>query len=150
MLRPEINVTPLIDVLLVLLIIFMVVTPTRPSAFRTRVPEKPTRAPGIESNPYTLIVSIAADGCLHLNREVLDATPVSPAALTERLRAIFEERFVNGAFLPNNSPSGGPSIERTVFIRAPRSLAYGSVAKVVDAIKLSGAEPVALQIDELD
>ena len=41
-------------------------------------------------------------------------------------------------------------IERTVFIKAPRSLDYGSVARVVDAVKLAGAYPISLQIDDLD
>ena len=42
------------------------------------------------------------------------------------------------------------TIERTVFIKAPRSLSYGNVARVVDAVKLGGAFPIALQIDSLD
>ena len=41
-------------------------------------------------------------------------------------------------------------IERTVFIKAPRSLDYGSVARVVDAVKLAGAYPISLQIDDLE
>jgi biopolymer transport protein ExbD len=40
-------------------------------------------------------------------------------------------------------------IERTVFVRAPRSIAYGEVAKVIDSIKGAGAQPVGLQTDEL-
>jgi len=41
-------------------------------------------------------------------------------------------------------------IERTVFIKAPRSLDYGSVARVVDAVKVAGAYPISLQIDNLE
>ena len=40
--------------------------------------------------------------------------------------------------------------ERTVFIKAPRSLDYGSVARVVDAVKMAGAFPISLQIDDLE
>ncbi|MEQ1646799.1 MAG: biopolymer transporter ExbD, partial [Pyrinomonadaceae bacterium] len=54
MLKPTINVTPLIDVLLVLLIIFMVVTPLKPSAFKTRVPAEQVEPPkGVFENPKT-------------------------------------------------------------------------------------------------
>lgn len=41
-------------------------------------------------------------------------------------------------------------VEKTVFIKAPRKLAYGEVAKVVDAVKLAGASPISLQIDDLN
>ncbi|MFN0140118.1 MAG: hypothetical protein ACKVQW_08540 [Pyrinomonadaceae bacterium] len=41
-------------------------------------------------------------------------------------------------------------IERTVFIKAPKTIDYGSVARVVDAVKLAGAYPISLQIDHLD
>ena len=42
------------------------------------------------------------------------------------------------------------AFRRSVFIKAPRGLDYGSVAKVVDAVKASGADPIALQIDDLN
>jgi biopolymer transport protein ExbD len=41
-------------------------------------------------------------------------------------------------------------IEKTVFIKAPRSIDYGSVVKVIDAVKLAGADPISLQIDDLE
>jgi biopolymer transport protein ExbD len=137
--KPEINVTPLIDVLLVLLIIFMVVTPAKPTKFDARVPSEPkptdTR---VEPDPRTLIVTVAADSSLGLNKEQLDATVTSPDALIARLKEVFAAREQN---LEN---------ERTVFIKAPKNLDYGTVAKVVDALKLSGAAPISLQIDGLD
>jgi biopolymer transport protein ExbD len=40
-------------------------------------------------------------------------------------------------------------IEKTVFVKAPRSIAYGAVAKVIDGVKGSGADPVGLQLDDL-
>jgi len=45
--------------------------------------------------------------------------------------------------------AGTNEIEKTVFIKAPKNLNYGSVAKVVDAVKTSGAAPIGLQIDDL-
>ena len=59
---PAINVTPLIDVLLVLLIIFMVVAPLRPSRFKALVPEEPRPVhPPPAPNPLTLVVAINRD-----------------------------------------------------------------------------------------
>lgn len=135
--KPEINVTPLIDVLLVLLIIFMVVTPVKPSKFDARIPSPPTNEP-VNVNINTLIVTVDESTALTLNTEKLDATVASPEALIDRLMQVFEERARN---LEN---------ERTVFIKAPKSIGYGTVAKVVDAIKQSGAAPISLRIDRLD
>jgi len=137
--KPNINVTPLIDVLLVLLIIFMVVTPVKPSKFDARVPsESKADDPRVEPHPDTLVVIVRADSSLGLNNERLDATVSSPEALIHQLKRVFaarEQNFVN---------------QRTVFIKAPKNLDYGTVAKVVDAVKMSGAAPISLQIDRLD
>ena len=135
--KPEINVTPLIDVLLVLLIIFMVVTPVKPSKFDTRVPSE-SKNDGAQVHPQMLIVTVDANTSLGLNTERLDATVASPGALIARLKDVFSAREQN---LEN---------ERTVFIKAPKNIDYGTVAKVVDAVKMSGAAPISLQIDRLD
>ncbi len=139
MTKPEINVTPLIDVLLVLLIIFMVVTPVKPSKFDARVPSEPEHPDTIvRPDPRTLVVTLAADSSLGLNKESLNASVAMPDALTARLKEVFAARVQN---LEN---------ERTVFIKAPKNIDYGTVAKVVDAVKMSGAAPISLQIDRLD
>jgi len=152
--RPEINVTPLIDVLLVLLIIFMVITPLKPSGFKARVPAEPDNTPPTKENPFTLLVAINREGSLSLNREVSIATVNEPTALAERLQAVFRERIANGSVRSNNALDAerpySDVIERTVFIKAPKTLAYGDVARVVDTVKLSGAYPVSLQIDDLE
>lgn len=135
--KPEINVTPLIDVLLVLLIIFMVVSPVKPSKFDARMPSESTDSP-VEPNPRTLIVTVEANTSLGLNTEKLAATAASPGSLIARLKDVFSAREQN---LEN---------ERTVFIKAPKNIDYGTVAKVVDAVKMSGAAPISLQIDRLD
>jgi biopolymer transport protein ExbD len=146
--KPQINVTPLIDVLLVLLIIFMVITPMKPSAFQAKIPAEPKTDSPARVHPDTLIVAIGADSNLRLNKEDQNGTVDDPQALIERLRHVFDERTQNMAFA---EPDGSaPHIERTVFIKAPRRLDYGSVAKVVDAVKIAGAAPVSLQIDDLD
>jgi len=155
MLKPTINVTPLIDVLLVLLIIFMVVTPLKPSAFKTRVPADSKNLPEtIDPHPQTPAVIVGKDSSLVLNRETGLGKASDSEALTARLKAVFAERIANGdvsgSFADDPDRPFSDRIERTVFIKAPKDLDYGSVARVVDAVKLSGAYPISLQIDRLD
>ncbi|MEP7147789.1 MAG: biopolymer transporter ExbD [Acidobacteriota bacterium] len=145
--KPQINVTPLIDVLLVLLIIFMVITPIKPSAFQARVPQEPDDRIA-SPHPMTLVVGVNADSTLRLNSDPLAASVSDADALIKKLSSIFDQRTQNMAFA---EPDGStPHIERTVFIKAPRGLDYGSVARVVDAVKTAGASPISLQIDDLD
>lgn len=148
--EPKINVTPLIDVLLVLLIIFMVITPPQPSALDAKIPQEPTDDPLVIPRPDTLVVAIDRDSSLRLNRENLAATVDDTNELVQRLRAVFDQRTLNLAFAETRDGTSPPRIEKTVFIKAPQSLDYGSVAKVLDAVKMSGASPVSLQIDDLD
>lgn len=144
---PNINVTPLIDVLLVLIIIFMVITPLKPSRFEAKVPAEPkpeeNQAPA-KPNPLTLVIAINnADKSVTLNNERAgDVSDTEP--LTARLQAIFKEREQNMVFREGTS-----EIEKTVFVKAPRSTRYGEVVKVIDAAKIAGAQPVGLQIDDL-
>ncbi len=149
---PQINVTPLIDVLLVLLIIFMVVTPLKPSAFKTRVPAD--RPDGGVVNPQTLAVIINSDRAVYLNKESGLGTVDDTSKLIERLKSVFDQRIANGdvsaSFADSPDRPIKDRIERTVFIKAPRALDYGSVARVVDAVKFAGAFPISLQIDGLD
>lgn len=143
MTKPNINVTPLIDVLLVLLIIFMVITPMKPSDFKAKIPQE-TKQPG-EPNDYTLIVTVNSDYSLKLNQEKDFGTVENPNKLIEKLENVFAQRTENGVFDESNK-----NIVKTVFIKAPRSLPYGEVVKVVDAVKIAGADPISLQIDDLD
>lgn len=143
---PNINVTPLIDVLLVLLIIFMVITPSKPSRFEAKVPAepKPDDRTVAKPNPLTLVVAInKADKKITLNNEPIgDVT--NTTELTSKLTTIFKDREAQGAFR-----EGTNEVEKTLFIKSPRSLKYGEVVKVIDAIKQSGAQPIGLQIDDL-
>jgi biopolymer transport protein ExbD len=148
--KPEINVTPLIDVLLVLLIIFMVVTPMKPSAFEARIPKEPTDDLRVQPPPLALVVAVERDSSLRLNHERLRATATEPNELIERLRSIFELRTQNLAYAEATDGTAAFHIEKTVFIKAPRGLDYGSVARIIDAVKTAGANPVSLQIDDLE
>jgi biopolymer transport protein ExbD len=143
---PYINVTPLIDVLLVMIIIFMVVTPLKPSRFEAKIPSEPDPNQDLSQlkpNPLTLVVTISSDYKLKLNQD--DMGNVSDTApLSQRLVSLFQQRKETRAFRP-----GTEEVEKTVFIKAPRGLKYGDVVKVIDAIKGAGANPVGLQVDDL-
>jgi biopolymer transport protein ExbD len=142
---PNINVTPLIDVLLVLLIIFMIIAPSKPSRFKAQVPaeQKPEDQTVAKPNPLTLVVAVGKDGKVTLNNEA--AGDVSdPSLLTGLLAEQFKIRENNGTFR-----EGTNEVEKTVFMKAPKSVPYGNVVKVIDAVKTAGAEPIGLQIDDL-
>lgn len=144
--RPNINVTPLIDVLLVLLIIFMVISPLKPSRFEAKVPAEPKEQQNIEvkPNPLTLVVNIARDTrAVTLNNESA-GTADDAEPLTNKLREIFKTRENNGVF-----KEGTNEVEKTIFIKSPKSVRYGDVVKVIDAAKMAGAQPIGLQIDDL-
>src|SRR5687767_15768752 len=88
---PHINVTPLIDVLLVLLIIFMVITPVKPSKFEAKVPAEPKNEQqlDVKPNPLTLVVAINRETRgVTLNNESAGSVD-DPTALTGMLTEIF-------------------------------------------------------------
>jgi biopolymer transport protein ExbD len=136
--RPDINLTPLIDVLLVLLIIFMVVSPARPHEFETKVPEKAPDNPNIEivPDPTTLVISLvpktldiklACSGCKD--------EPISADELVRKLTEILKTR---------------PPDRKAIFIKAPKTVPYREVVRLVDLAKGAGADPIGLQIDYLE
>ena len=143
---PSINVTPLIDILLVLLVIFMVISPLKPARFETKVPAEPKdedKNVNIKPNPLTLVVSIGTDMKINLNKD--EAGDISDTSgLTNTLAQTFKERENNLVY-----KEGTNEIEKTVFVKAPRAVKYGEVVKLIDAIKFAGAQPVGLQIDDL-
>ncbi|MGI8556036.1 MAG: biopolymer transporter ExbD [Pyrinomonadaceae bacterium] len=151
--RPIINVTPLIDILLVLLIIFMAISPLKPSRFEAKIPAEPKNDSSIP-NDGTLIVTINPDSTLSLNNEKDLGTIAEPQKLVTKLSETFQKRLENrvyaaGTELKNGVPEN-EKILKTVFVKAPRGLAYGEAVKVIDSVKIAGANPIGLQIDGLD
>lgn len=151
--KPAINVTPLIDVLLVLLIIFMVITPTKPSKFDTKIPQEPKDTADVKPNVDSLVVALDSDLSLALNNEK-DLGNVNDAEkLVAKLRETFQLRKENRVYSENlamkTDLTEDERIEKTVFIKAPKGTSYGNVTKVINAVKMSGAQPISLQIDEL-
>ena len=152
---PYINVTPLIDVLLVVLIIFMVVTPLKPSRFKADIPTQRDPNENIQNlkpNPLTLVVSISTDLQIKLNQDAMGSVN-DPSALAAKLQQVFqqrkEQRAYKGGMESRSDVPEDQRIEKTVFVKAPRALKYGDVVKVIDAIKGAGASPVGLQVDDL-
>ncbi len=125
---PVINVTPLIDVLLVLLIIFMVISPAKPKRFETKIPE---RSQGKEENTLSLVVTLNRDGGYQLNSQ--------PAATLPELDALLHQAL-----------DGRPESLKAVFIKAPRTLHYGDIVKVIDVMKATGSAPIGMQIENLN
>ena len=144
--KPTINVTPLIDVLLVLIIIFMVITPLKPSRFEAKVPAEPKDQPQVDvkPNPLTLVVAINKETkVVTLNNEPFGDVS-DTQKLSDKLREIFKTREDNGVLR-----DGTNEVEKTLFIKSPKSVKYGEVVKVIDAAKSVGASPIGLQIDDL-
>jgi biopolymer transport protein ExbD len=152
--KPFINVTPLIDVLLVMLIIFMVAAPLRPHSFAAKLPSEPDEKMKLLENIHTLVVTIQSDRSLKLNALDDMGTVEDPSKLRDFLMSLFKQRKANHAYraemLTRTDLPEDYRIERTVFIKAPRSIPYGEVAKVIDWLKGAGAEPVGLQLDDLN
>jgi biopolymer transport protein ExbD len=152
--KPSINVTPLIDVLLVMLIIFMVAAPLRPQRFLAKVPSPPDSSANVDPPPWGLVVTIKSDRSLMLNMTNDMGSVYDTSKLSEKLAEVFQQRKQNHAYkyelrdrpdLPEDL-----RIEKTVFIRAPRALPYADVVRVLDGIKGAGASPIGLQIDDLN
>jgi biopolymer transport protein ExbD len=153
MTAPNINVTPLIDVLLVLLIIFMVAAPLKPHRFITKVPSPPENNLHIEPGPLTLVVTIEPDRTLKLNSVSDMGTVDNLTPLTTKLTSVFEERLRNRAYrsdlIARLDLPEFKRVEKTIFIKAPRNIPYGEVARVLDGLKGTGADPIGLQLDDL-
>ena len=116
----EINVTPFVDVMLVLLIVFMVTAPLLTVGVPVDLPK--TRAGEISANAAPLVVSIKSDGALYLQDNEIDAE-----ALISRLSAVAE---------------ANPDVR--IFVRGDRAVSYGEVVELMGRIQTAGFSRVAL------
>ncbi len=116
----QINVTPLVDVMLVLLVIFMVTAPIIQQGVQVALPK--VKAEALPGKEEQFVVSITRDKEIYLND-----TRMSAADLTEKLAAISRERP-----------------DRQVFIRADEQVPYGEVIRTMAAIKAAGIENVGM------
>jgi biopolymer transport protein ExbD len=152
--KPHINVTPLIDVLLVMLIIFMVAAPLRPARFLTKVPSPPDDSRDLTPDINTLVVTIKSDRTLMLNGLTDMGSVDDTGKLSATLTDLFQKRLANHAYRyelrDRTDLAEDLRIQKSVFIRAPRALAYTDVVRVLDSLKGAGASPIGLQIDDLN
>jgi len=120
--KAQINVTPMIDVLLVLIIIFMVITPTTSRGLDALAPPQATdpAPPGAVSRE--IVISIARDGAIEINSQAVEA-----GALSARLKEIYRSHVNNH-----------------IFVRGDGQLDYETVAHVIDAARGAGWDRIGL------
>lgn len=117
--KSEPNVVPLCDILLVLLIIFMVITPVMQKGIDVKLPE--TQAAGEGENPQDvrgIVLTLESDRTVKINQDTVDMT-----LLENTLRDLYQTRT-----------------DKTIFIRADESLNYQDVLRIIDIAKGAGIE----------
>jgi biopolymer transport protein TolR len=127
--RCDINMTPMIDILLVLLIIFMVITPLTPHGLEALAPEPPDKKnqPPPDQD-RTVVIVIDKDKSMHINNEDTDMDKLGP-----RLEQIFKTRA-----------------ERVVFVKGDPDLEYQTVARAIDIAKGAQMDKVGLMTPKLE
>jgi biopolymer transport protein TolR len=116
----QINVTPLVDVMLVLLVIFMVTAPILQQGIAVNLPQ--ARSGALAGEEVQLVVTVAADGAIYLNDN-----PLTPTELLEKLRAVLKERP-----------------DRQVFLRGDSDVPYGTVMSVMASIREAGVRKLGM------
>jgi len=125
----DINVTPMIDVLLVLIIIFMVITPLTPKGLEALIPQPPPpNQQQSESDQRTVVIIINRDKSMLINTE-----PTTLDTMGKRLEEIFKTRA-----------------ERVVFVKGDGDLEFETVAKAIDVAKGVGLDKVGLMTPEME
>jgi biopolymer transport protein ExbD len=123
--KSDINITPLVDVVLVLLIIFMVITPLLQMGYDVKVPPKATEQTITQVPPDQLVVSVMPNNKIFLNKQELTSQQLA-TQLADNLK--------------NRS-------QKTVFFSADDSVPYENVAKVMDVVRNAGATNIGIVLE---
>lgn len=126
--KADINITPYIDILLVLLIIFMVITPVHQMDLKVKVPQPPP--PDLEPappDPSVIVVSVGENAQIAINQELVDFSALGP-----KLLEIYSARS-----------------NKNMFISASAKLPYGDVVKIIDVAKGAGVGDIGLILEEI-
>ncbi len=116
----EINVTPFVDVMLVLLVIFMVTAPMLTAGVEVELPD--SKASSVQGKDEPLTVSIKADGIIFVQ----------------------ETKILEGSLIPKLKAIAGEKMDTRIFVRGDTNVDYGQVMKVVGEISYAGFKKVAL------
>jgi biopolymer transport protein TolR len=126
--KSDINITPYIDILLVLLIIFMVITPVRQMDLDVKVPQTSQEENGPKTvDPNVIVVSIGESAKIAINQE-----ETTIAQLGSKLQEIYSKRA-----------------NKNMFVSASAKLPYGDVVRVIDIAKGAGVGDVGLLTEEI-